>query len=234
MEKEKSSIISAAIIAVGIICLGLFLKAGIDNFVNRDRKVTVKGLAEMEVPADKVTWPIVTKETGNDLQLLYSTIKTKQDAIIRFLKTNGIAESDIMVNAPRVNDRDANDYSSERSTERYNVTSVITVSTADVDKVSALIVRQGELLREGIAIVDSYDSSVNYELTSFKEIKPKMMDEAIENAKKTAVQFAEQSGLKLGKIDTADQGYFSIDDRDSNTPQIKKLRVVTTINYSLK
>ncbi|MBP5498689.1 MAG: SIMPL domain-containing protein [Muribaculaceae bacterium] len=234
MEKEKSSIISAAIIAVGIICLGLFLKAGIDNFVNRDRKVTVKGLAEMEVPADKVTWPIVTKETGNDLQLLYSTIKTKQDAIIRFLKTNGIAESDIMVNAPRVNDRDANDYSSERSTERYNVTSVITVSTADVDKVSALIVRQGELLREGIAIVDSYDSSVNYELTSFKEIKPKMMDEAIENAKKTAVQFAEQSGLKLGKIDTADQGYFSIDDRDSNTPQIKKLRVVTTITYSLK
>ena len=67
-----------------------------------------------------------------------------------------------------------------------------------------------------------------------RDIKPKMMDEAIENAKKTANQFAEKSGLKLNKIETADQGYFSIDDRDVNTPQIKKLRVVTTVTYSLK
>ena len=206
MENGKSNIIAAAIIAVGICVLGFCLKAGIDNFVNKDRRVTVKGLSEMEMPADKVTWPIVTKETGNDLQELYAS----------------------------VNDRDANDYSSQRSTDRYNVTSVITVTSTNVERVSDLVLRQGELLARGIAIVESYDNSIMYEFTSFKDIKPKMMDEAIENAKKTANQFAEKSGLKLNKIETADQGYFSIDDRDVNTPQIKKLRVVTTVTYSLK
>ena len=65
-------------------------------------------------------------------------------------------------------------------------------------------------------------------------MKPKMMQEAIKNAELTAAQFAENSNSKLDKIMTADQGQFSIDDRDSNTPYIKKVRVVTTVTYSLK
>ena len=54
-------IIGPTILAVAIIVLGFSLKSGIDNFTNRDRRVTVKGLSEREVEADKVTWPIVTK-----------------------------------------------------------------------------------------------------------------------------------------------------------------------------
>lgn len=63
----KSNILSAAIVALGIVVLGLCMKGGMDNFTEKDRKVTVKGLAEREVKADKVTWPIVSKELGNDL-----------------------------------------------------------------------------------------------------------------------------------------------------------------------
>ena len=65
-------------------------------------------------------------------------------------------------------------------------------------------------------------------------MKPKMMEEAIANARKTAEQFAKNSESKLNKIVSADQGQFSIDNRDSNTPYVKKVRVVTTITYSLK
>ncbi|MBQ1724228.1 MAG: hypothetical protein II022_00020, partial [Muribaculaceae bacterium] len=72
MDKGKSMIIAAAVAAVGLLLLGLCLKAGIDNFVNKDRMVTVKGLAEMQVDADKVTWPIVTRESGNDIKTLYA------------------------------------------------------------------------------------------------------------------------------------------------------------------
>ena len=62
MGRVKESII----LAIGVMVMGWCVKAGIDNFTNKDRKVTVKGLAEREVPADKVTWSISTKETGND------------------------------------------------------------------------------------------------------------------------------------------------------------------------
>ena len=45
--------LEAVIIAVGLLMLGWMLRAGINDFRERERVVTVKGLAEMEVPADK-------------------------------------------------------------------------------------------------------------------------------------------------------------------------------------
>ena len=61
-----------------------------------------------------------------------------------------------------------------------------------------------------------------------------MMTEAIKNAEQTAQQFADNSSSRLNKIVSADQGQFSIDNRDENTPYIKKVHVVTTVTYSLK
>ena len=61
-----------------------------------------------------------------------------------------------------------------------------------------------------------------------------MMTEAIENAAQTAKQFAKNSNSTLNKIVSANQGEFSIEDRDANTPYIKRVRVVTTVTYSLK
>ncbi len=233
--KEKDKIICAAIIAIGIIVLGLFLKAGMDNFTEKDRKVTVKGLAETVVKADKVTWPIVSKELGNDLPELYNCIAQKQQTIKRFLMANGISESDIAVNAPQVIDLSAEQYSTNNTPYRYNITLVITVTSRHVDRVRSIMARQGELLKQGVAIVaGDYNNQVTYELESFKKMKPKMMTEAIENAQKTAQQFAKNSHSKLNKIVSADQGQFSIDNRDANTPWIKRVRVVTTVTYSLK
>ena len=61
-----------------------------------------------------------------------------------------------------------------------------------------------------------------------------MMKEAIANAQATAEQFAENCNSDLDKIITATQGQFSIENRDNNSPHIKKIRVVSTITYSLK
>ncbi len=231
----KDKLLSAAILAVGIIVMGLCLKAGMDNFTEKDRKVTVKGLAEKEVKADKVTWPIVSKELGNDLPELYNRIAGKQLTIKRFLIANGINENEISVNAPQVVDLSADQYNENRREYRYNVTLVITVTSNHVDRVRGIIARQGELLKQGVAIVSGdYNNQVTYSLESFKAMKPKMMTEAIENAEQTASQFAKNSKSTLNKIVSADQGQFSIDDRDANTPWIKRVRVVTTVTYSLK
>ena len=207
---KENRLMAAALIAVGIFCLGWFIKAGIDDFANKDRKVTVKGLAEREVPADKVTWSISTKVTGDNLPLLYESISLQTAKIKDFLKANGLDEKEITVNPPTISD---------------------TVATNKVEQVNKAIFKQAELLKQGVAIENS---NAQYEYASFQQMKPEMMAEAIKNAQKTAEQFAEASKSKLGKIQTAGQGQFEIDDRDQNTPYIKKLRVVTTITYSLK
>ena len=232
---KENRVIAAALIAVGIMCMGWFIKAGIDNFANKDRKVNVKGLAEQEVEADKVTWPIVSKELGNDLPELYNKIGVTQGKIKAFLLRNGIKEAELTVNAPQVADLQAREYNDGNKPYRYIVTSVITVTSQQVKQVREIIAKQGDLLKEGVAIVDGgYENPVKYEFVAFQEMKPKMMQQAIENAEKTAQQFAENSHSNLNKIVSADQGQFSIENRDENTPYIKKVRVVTTVTYSLK
>ena len=231
MNRIKES----AIIALGIIVLGFCIKSGMNDFTNRDRKVTVKGLAEKEVEADKVTWAIQTSEQGNDLPTLYNKINATTDKVKAFLKHNGVKEEEISVGAPQVSDFEADRYNTNKRTYRYNTSSTLTVTSRNVKLMRGIIARQGELLKQGVAVFNSgYYNSVKYEYVSFQDMKPKMMQEAIKNAEKTAEQFAENSNSKLNKILTADQGQFSIDDRDDNTPHIKKLRVVTTVTYSLK
>ena len=224
-----------ALIALGIIVLGLCVKSGLDSISDKERKVTVKGLSEREVEADKVTWPILTKEIGDDLPSLYTRINTTTAKVKAFLKQNGVKDSEISVNAPVVVDMNAERYGANNHDYRYNITSTITVTSRNVKLVRSIIARQGELLKQGVAVVDGgYGNGVTYEYVSFQQMKPKMMQEAIKNAEQTAKQFAENSDSEIDKILDASQGQFTIDNRDDNTPYIKKLRVVTTVTYSLK
>ena len=225
----------AFLITIGLIALGNQIKKGIDNFVEKDRIVTVKGLAEMEVPANKVTWPLMYKEVGNDLTTLYNKINTTNTAIVKFLKKEGITEDEISVNAPEIIDMQAERYNNNHVPYRYNVTTVITVTSGKVDLVRGLISEQGELLKQGVAITGGdYRYNVEYDFTGLNAIKPQMIEEATKNAREAAEKFAKDSDSKLGKIKRANQGQFSIGNRDANTPYIKHVRVVTTIDYSLK
>lgn len=229
--------IESCVIALSVVVLALCLKSGIDNFVNKDRIVSVKGLAEVEVPADKVIWPIIFSEMGNDLPSLYNKISSTAGKVTNYLEKNGITESEISAGAPKAVDLQAERYITQQKPYRYIVTMVITVTSSQVDLVRKLIASQGELLKEGIVLGSSdynYNDRVTYEYTAFNDLKPQMIQEATKNARLAAQQFAEDSGSRLGKIMWASQGQFSITDRDGNTPHIKKIRVVTSVNYSLK
>ena len=221
----------AIIIAIGMVILG----GSIEDGIEKERIVTVKGLAEMEVPANKVTWPLVYKEVGNDLGTLYDKIKTTNRTIINFLKDKGIAENEISVNAPEIIDMQAERYNTNPVPYRYNVTTVITVTSQQVDLVRSLISEQGELLKQGVAIIGGdYRYNIEYDFTGLNDIKPQMIEEATKNARESAMKFAKDSDSKLGKIIRANQGQFTIGNRDAHTPYIKHVRVVTTIDYSLK
>lgn len=227
--------LEAVILAIGMLLMGYFIKLGLDTFSSKDRVVNVKGLAELEVPANKVTWPLMYKDVGNELPALYNKISSTNQAIVNFLKEKGITDNEISINAPEIIDLQADRYNSNPIPFRYNVTSVITVTSNKVDLIRKMISEQSELLKEGIAITGGdYRYSVQYDYTGLNDIKPQMIEEATKNARAAAIKFAKDSDSKLGKIKRAYQGQFSINDRDANTPYIKRIRVVTTIDYSLE
>lgn len=243
MDKINQSRVPAALcgillgvfIALGLLLLGIQIKSGLGSISSNQRVVTVRGLSEREVMANKVTWPIVSKEVGNDLPTIYANIEQTNSAILAFLKSNGISDKEISVNPPQVVDLQADRYNSGAIPFRYNVTNVVVVTSSQVDKVRKLMERQTELLKQGIAIVaGDYQYQTTYEYTDLNSIKPDMIADATRNAREAAQKFAADSDSRLGKIKTASQGQFSIEDRDQYTPYIKRIRVVSTIIYYLK
>ena len=156
--------------------------------------------------------------------------------VLAFLKSAGIKESDISVNPPVISDRQADNYGNEIMTYRYKASCVITVTSTDVDKVRALMNRQSELMKQGIALVtEEYGGQeIRYEFTGLMDIKTEMVEEAMANAHKTAEQFAEDTDADIEGVISAQQGQFSIEDRDPYTPYIKRVRVVTTVDYGIR
>ena len=228
----------ALILAIGLFLTGGAIRSGIIKFKEMDRTVTAKGLCEKEVKANKATWPLKFKELGNDPAELYDRIEKNTQTIVAFLKENGLSDEEISLAPPAMVDQQANmSYSNEEVRFRYKANCVVTVVSKNVDLIRKIVSKQAALMRRGITIVSNeYDegSLVSYEFTGLNTIKPEMISEAMKNARSTAERFAEDSKSKLGKIRTADQGQFSIEDRDSNTPWLKNIRVVTTVVYYLE
>ena len=196
--------IESLILAIGVVILGIFIKSGLSNVSGNDRVVNVKGLAEMEVQASKVTWPLMYKDLGDNLITLYDKINSTNNAIVSFLKKNGITKEEITINAPEIIDMQAERYNSTPAPYRYNITSVITVTSTKVELVRKLISEQSELLKQGIAITGGdYRYNVVYEYTGLNSIKPNMIEEATKNARQAAEKFAKDSDSKLGKIKSA-------------------------------
>ena len=223
--------IPSLLIALSIVILGLCLKSGIDNFTFRDREVTVRGLAERQVMANEVTWPITFNIAGDDLTTIYDNVSRTDSIIVRFLTSSGITRDAISVAPPSTYNAAANQYGSSTFKYKYSLESTVTVTTKKVDKVRELLGRQAELLKEGVAFSNSY---INYRYTDLNAIKPAMIEEATKNARLAADKFAADSHSKVGKIKTASQGQFTIDDSDSSTPWLKNVRVVSTIVYYIE
>ena len=227
--------IAGLLIAIGLYLLGWTLSHALTEIKDRDRVVTVKGLAEKEVPADKVIWPLAFKEIGNDMISMYDELNRKNQIIETFLKNNGITDNEISLSAPQTIDMKAERYSNTQSPYRYNITSVITVTSGQIDRVRKLMDKQADLLKLGVAITGGeYQYSPQFFFTKLNEIKPGMIEEATKNARSSAEKFAKDSDSELGKIKRANQGQFIIEDRDVNTPYIKSVRVVTTVDYYLE
>ena len=229
-----ASVILAVGIAGGFALLGSNISSGIESFVTRDRIVTVKGLSERQVKADRVIWPVGFRELGDDLQDVYGRIEKRKDQVVAILKEAGITDAEIEVASPQVTDAQAEMYANQKSRYRYSMTQTVTVSSDKVDLVRALLVRQSDLIKAGVTLVGDYSWRTSFQFTGLNTVKPAMIEEATKNARASAEKFAQDSGSSLGKIRRANQGQFSITDRYSNTPYIKSVRVVTTVEYFLK
>lgn len=232
----------ATILAIGIALAGFFISHGIIQNKST-RYVAVKGLSEINVEADVAFWPIQYSVSDSDLTVAYAAISEKEKTIRDFLKQQGIKDNEITVNSRQVKDRRLNLYSDRQAlfSDRYIVTQTLMVRSSSPKKILAAVQSAGKLIEAGIALeAERWESRPTYLFTRLNDVKPKMIAEATQNARKSAEQFAKDAGSRLGSIKYANQGSFVILSRNpidgvSEQQEIEKtVRVVSTIEYFLQ
>jgi hypothetical protein len=230
-ESPKSALILGGGIALGLLALGLSLGQSLIRFKEYERTVTVKGLSEQDVSADTALWPVTFAVSGNDLSAVYTQLETDGGKVRQFLLDKGFKAEEINLSAPSVNDKGR--YGDEnRVGLRYYVTQTATVYTKNIALVREMNTRIAELGKQGVG-VGGDNQGTEFMFSGLNALKPKMIEEATRNARQVAQKFAEDSNSQLGKIKSASQGQFSLQARDANTPHIKSVRVVATVEYYL-
>lgn len=231
---QTATLVQGALIGVGLAVAGFFIGNGFVDAKALERSVTVKGLSEREVPADVAIWPLQFNIADNQLDSLVKRIEQQTQAVVGFLKERGFNDAELTLKPPTITDKQAQSYGNENVKYRYLAQAVVTVYT---DKIEQTIAASKDLLELGKTGVvfsqDNYEYRTQYLYQGLNDIKPQMIEEATQNARLVAEKFAGDSDSQLGKIKTARQGQFSISDRDSNNPHIKKVRVVSTLQYYL-
>jgi uncharacterized protein len=234
-SKSKISLYRGIMITAAIIISSLIIAGGFGRIAKPDRVVSVRGLAEREVDADMAVWPLTFSIGGNNLLQLQKEIMDDTKTVTAYLEKRGLTPDDYTVQAPAIIDTSVNPYMNEnKALFTYIAKQVILVRSKNVKVVKKAQADSLDLMGSSIAVSQDYDSKVQYEFTGLNNIKPEMIAEATKNAREAAEQFARDSGSKVGKIKSASQGLFTIDDAAVGLEEKKAVRVVTTVEYLLK
>lgn len=229
-----SAVLLGGLLALGLVWSGSYIKSAAEVWQQSSRSVTVRGLAEREVAADLVLWPFNYSVSANSLSDLEQQLSNDEQLIRDFLEAQGFAAEHVSSTPPRIADQFSNQYGGQRPEERYRAEATLLLRSPDVEGVIEAVPSATSLVREGVLLSPSYEYRTEFLFTDLEAIKPEMIAAATADARNAAQQFAKDSGSQVGQIRQATQGYFSIEDLDSYTPQTKRVRVVTTVDYYLQ
>ena len=251
-DRNHSMLVAAMIVGVcllaGLTLGGYFIGKGAARFKSDTRTVTVKGLVEKEVKADRAIWMLRFRRASQDLKDAHARIISDRDAAIAFLKDQGFKDEEISRQPTRTIDKLALEYAQSQGVEqfRYVVTGSLLVATSKVDLVTKAVGTTEELLKSGVVLDGQQEGGTanpRYVITAFNALRPQLLADATKNARMTAQQFASDSGARVGKIRSANQGtiqIFGSDGNDESAPYsptsmpLKKIRVVSTFEFELR
>jgi uncharacterized protein len=238
MITTRSFAVLGALLALGLAIFGIEIGAAVKKGREFDRYFTVRGLSEREVKATLVIWPIRFSASSDDLPSLRSEMEKARAIVMGFLAENKVAAEDCTLGLPSITDRADEKIGSEKPRvmlPRYTATMTLVVRSKNVDLAKTAIQKSEELVAKGIPLVnDDYGHKIEFLYDGINTIKPLMIEEATANARAAAQKFAQDSQAKVGRIRRATQGAVEIEDRDVASPELKIVRVVTTIDFFIE
>lgn len=234
-----SRVLAAALLALGLAAAGWAIGQGLERLRMADRVVTVKGLAEQDVPSDFAVWAIGFRRGANDFGAVQQLLARDREQVLGLLKAQGFTDDEIEVRPLEVQDLFAREYGGAQQPLRFNGRGQVIVQTARVDAVAAAALAVDPLIEAGVQLGGEGPAGPRYQLRGFNAVKAPLLAQATRNAREQAEKFAAEAGAALGPLKSANQGVITVSgaegqDYDDGSARIKRLRVVSTFQYELR
>ncbi len=239
--KKVQFIITATILSFGLIISAALISNAIYNSDRSQSRITVKGVAEKRVKADKAIINIIFSTSNTKLEDAQSNIAGKEKAVLDILKSLELKENEYQINNVKVQPK-----FSERQQERetkilsYDVMQSIAVIPKNIEKSDEIYQKLQELkiTFNNIEIIKP-----EYYIISIEKYKKDLLISATENAEMRAIEMLKVNKNEIGRLENMTQGQFEVlpdkeDTKHVNDDELnqmyKKLRSVVTVTYLIK
>lgn len=213
VERRKGIviIIAAAMVAAA---LGAGLaRVGAGFAARASNGITVTGSAKTTAKADNVVWTLNVTQVSPTAGPGITKVNAGVDAVTKYLVDAGISNSEITLGS--LSSYGNEEYKNGNSTGRiisYRVSRDITIRTKNVDLVFKLSQDIGSLIATGVS-VNNYGPQ--YLLSTLQDLRPKLLAEAMKDAKVRANAITKAVGGSVGAVTNVRSGVIQVTTPDS-------------------
>jgi hypothetical protein len=236
----------AVILAVGM-CAAAYIFGAQAKHIGAGRQtISVKGLAEKPLAADRAEWTVTTQVTGTSFADALGKLRVAQPKVRSFLNAQGFDAAAIQDSNESVEPHMVEEATGERTRyvqKGFDARQALTVTTQDLAKITAASKAVLQFEADGSPVTHQQPL---YMVGNLEEVKMSLIGAATQNAHLRATEFAKNGNTKVGSMRSASQGAFyilpagaSVEVNDyggtyDKTTIDKLARVVVTIEYNIE
>jgi len=252
--KKIQFIIIPTILSFGLIISAALISNAMNKANKDENRITVKGVAERRIKADKALINIVISDKNENLDELKKSISEKEKLATDLIKNLKIDSNDYSIGNLRIqpNYIEASSNVKQQTTaistpiiqnakiSDYEGVETISIVTKDIDKVEEFFQKLLELK------LQSNNIQINepeFFITNIERYKKDMVVDASRNAEIRAIEMLKVNNNEIGGLKNISQGQFEILEDTEDVRKIneneanqiyKKMRVVVTATYLIK
>ena len=255
--KKIQFILIPTILSFGLIIWSALISNAMDKANKDENRITVKGVAERRIKADKALINIVISKKSENLDELKKDISEREKLTIDLIKKLKINENEYSIGNLRIQPNYTESSSNVKKSSENSATSTETPATnnkiSDYDGVEVISIvtknidKAGEFY-EKLAELKLQSSNIEinmpeYYITNLEKYKRDLIVDASRNAEIRAIEMLKVNNNEIGGLKNMNQGQFEVladtedvkkINEDESNQIYKKLRLVVTATYLIK
>ena len=251
--KKIQFIIIPIILSFGLIISSALISNAMNRANKDENRITVKGVAERRIKADKALINIVISQKSTNLDELKKEVSEREKLVIDLIKNLKIDVNEYSVGNLRIQPNYSENSSIVKQPSTASTTTAPIVKILDYDGIETISIvtkniDKAEEFYEKLSELKLKNNNIEinmpeYFITNIEKYKKDMVVDASRNAEVRAVEMLKVNNNEIGGLKNISQGQFEVLEDTEDVKKInenesnqiyKKMRVVVTATYLIK